>query len=1096
MQETNGKIMTSLPHEPNSVDADSRQLIISALAHLDHILPAQAPIQDFVHHNTLHGYQHLPFEEALAAVEAITGISAYLPEGQNRAFYQQGRIDNCDLNAALTHNSKLQAEQVICTLDNREIKRTDIYKVALLHDMQGISVSQFNWQIEELDALNTVQADVPDAVRKQLLASAPSSGKSTDKPVRQLWDSLCHQLGLEMAALHPEQLLDLSLEQTELWLDKTGNTASIHQHTRSLAETDLQYLLAELGQSLSLRGFVYALSGIDVLDSIRPQLIKICASALDEGIAAWQLPERSRLGLYGAWRTMAQYDAYPFLHELPDWQLIMSELPDDAIENIAKQLTYFNLPKAQWEGYLRRLALELPGWSGMINWRQQHPNYQASNNAEPSLADYLAIRLTLDRLWLNQVCREFWKIECKHSSLQSYFGRNLSEFVVRQHLYQGILPEYLTHQAESLVIRAGSERECRANWQHLADLIYTWKLSPVAENTVNNTGWRLFRLCQHLGLNAEYVSRTDLLAMLKVLDEFNGTERSKVWLYAYERHYREDLFHALIANHKRGRWAERESRAEAQIVFCMDDREESFRRHLEELNPVIETLGAAGFFGVAMNYKGLDDTKVTPLCPVVVTPAHEVQEQPQVGSDRSFQRHKQGRKVQHSISYMLFHNLRHNLLVSQLIINVTASITLLGLLAKSLLPKSQQGLVATISRCLSTRVKTRLMFSSTDDQTTATPEHPKLGFTEDEQVDRVAGLLRNTGLTYGFAPLVVLMGHGSMSQNNPHLAAYDCGACSGRHGGSNARVFAAMANRPDIRQRLAERNIHIPDDTWFIGAEHNTCNEDITWYDNDAIPKERLVGLTKLQQQLKRAQHLSAHERCRRLASAPRNPKLNEALSHVVERGADFSQARPELGHATNASAVVGRRSVTQGAFFDRRVFLISYDPTQDPDGKIVEGILLNVGPVGAGINLEYYFSTVNNDRLGCGTKVPHNIVGLFSVMEGTSSDLRTGLPSQMIEIHEAMRLQLLVEAKISVLEQIYARQPSLRELIAGGWLHLSALDPESGKICVFERGVGFVPWQGEGKDIPEFANSPDCYHNQILPVPPALIKQPERIGA
>jgi uncharacterized protein YbcC (UPF0753/DUF2309 family) len=66
-------------------------------------------------------------------------------------------------------------------------------------------------------------------------------------------------------------------------------------------------------------------------------------------------------------------------------------------------------------------------------------------------------------------------------------------------------------------------------------------------------------------------------------------------------------------------------------------------------------------------------------------------------------------------------------------------------------------------------------------------------------------------------------------------------------------------------------------------------------------------------------------------------------------------------------------------------------------------------------------------------------MTGFLGVMEGASSDLRTGLPRQMIEIHEAMRLQVIVEAKTDILTEIYKRQPPLQELIGKGWLLLSA---------------------------------------------------------
>src|SRR6476659_2787602 len=181
-----------------------REQITAALHHLDHVLPGQAPILDFVHHNTLHGFQHLPFEEALAAFEALTGICGYLPETQSRAFYRQGRIDDADIFAVLAHNPDLHAEQIVCKVKDRIVTRKELYRIALLFDLQPLTVSQLNWQIEELHALDAVQADVPEQVRGQLLAGSAYS----DNVIRQLWESILTKLEVEYAGLHPEHLLD------------------------------------------------------------------------------------------------------------------------------------------------------------------------------------------------------------------------------------------------------------------------------------------------------------------------------------------------------------------------------------------------------------------------------------------------------------------------------------------------------------------------------------------------------------------------------------------------------------------------------------------------------------------------------------------------------------------------------------------------------------------------------------------------------------------------------------------------------------------------------------------------------------------------
>jgi uncharacterized protein len=331
------------------------------------------------------------------------------------------------------------------------------------------------------------------------------------------------------------------------------------------------------------------------------------------------------------------------------------------------------------------------------------------------------------------------------------------------------------------------------------------------------------------------------------------------------------------------------------------------------------------------------------------------------------------------------------------------------------------------------------------------PEEGHIGYTVPEMADIVERTLRDNGLTSGFASLVIMCGHGSSSLNNPHESAYNCGACSGGRGGPNARAFAQMANDSRVRTVLATRGLNLPNETFFLGAYHNTCSDAVAYFDLDRLPVAHKNAFARTRAAIDQARERNAHERCRRFESASLAIAPDAALAHVEGRSEDLSQARPEYNHATNAVTFVGQRATTRGLYMDRRCFLASYDPAQDDEqGTILARILGAVIPVCAGISLEYYFSSVDPQGYGCGSKLPHNIVSLLGVMEGALSDLRPGLSAQMIEIHEPMRHLFIIETSPAVMKRIINSNAVIEQLCDNRWVQLVTLDPHDRRMHIY----------------------------------------------
>jgi len=494
---------------------------------------------------------------------------------------------------------------------------------------------------------------------------------------------------------------------------------------------------------------------------------------------------------------------------------------------------------------------------------------------------------------------------------------------------------------------------------------------------------------------------------------------------AWERAVQRDLAGTLAKDAQ----APVSDRPALQAAFCIDVRSEVFRRALEAVDPSIQTLGFAGFFGLTASHKGFASDVDELRLPVLLNPGvtsnatGQNEDADQAARFKARAGRAWGRFKLAAVSSFAF-------------VEATGPIYA-GKLVKDALNIVPQA-------------------AANDPAPRLEPPLPR-----EAQVDAAETILRAMSLTTEFARLVVLAGHGANVVNNPFASGLHCGACGGYAGDVNARLLAGLLNAQEVRDGLADRGITIPSDTLFLGALHDTTTDAVTLFDADHPSDAHSSEIDQARDWFAKAGIVTRSERALRLPRA-------DGAADIDLRSRDWAETRPEWALAGCKAFIAAPRARTAGKSLAGRAFLHDYDWKNDSDFSVLELIMTAPVVVASWISLQYYGSTVSPEAFGSGNKLLHNVTGGIGVVEGNGGILRAGLPWQSVHdaeqyAHDPLRLSVCIEAPREAMTDILRRHEEVRALFDNRWLHLFALD-EAGQMAW--RYAGDLAWVEMERDL------------------------------
>ncbi|HEY4000140.1 MAG TPA: DUF2309 domain-containing protein [Candidatus Xenobia bacterium] len=814
--------------------------------------------------------------------------------------------------------------------------------------------------------------------------------------------------------------------------------------------------------------------GTRIVQQVNDELIKWCGAFLDEGHAAWPMPGREQ-GLYQAWRALAALEWSPC--GISDAHRKIAALPDHPEDCLHDSLSAMHIPSPLWADYLSAQIAALPGWAGFIRWRADHGDYPWQQAYPVSLGQYLAVRLWYEREMVSQACRarpggegtfEVIAASMRERPQASAAGNDRADGAARR----------LLELARALDVEPATDPRVRAKLSQWLDDFSEPQHGPIWLAAFESTYREelLTGLAHHGSLGIppppEVRPQSQSIYCIDVRMEpfrrhlealgnhetfaFAGFFAAPIRFRSWGAEHDTELCPAVTRPRNEVREIPRsygdhvvaKHQARAGILHAGQALVHDLKENVVTPFVMVESLG--WFYGILLvgktlwprAFARLTDRLRKLLVPHVATsltvdklPYAEIDEM-LVAEQRAIVwktisgRHLRSRQITPGVVEAL----------RQQAVRRDAALS-----AALLLQGQDLGLSPDVLAGIVDELRERC---GLDERSVAHQKRrlSRAGFTLDEQVIAVEALLRMIGLSSNFARLVLICAHGSSSSNNPYESALDCGACGGNAGRPNARLFAMMANNPEVRQRLRLGGIVIPSDTHFVSAQLDTTTDRVELFDLEDVPATHRRDVTRLKEDLQEAGMLTSQDRYGRLPDGHANVPIEQAWARVEARSTDWSQVRPEWGLSGNAAFIVGPRHLSKGLNLGGRVFLHSYDWRLDPDGIWLEVILTGPQLVCEWISFEHYFSTVDNDVYGSGSKVYHNVVGRLGVMSGPSSDLRVGLAQQTLwngtrPFHEPMRLLTVIDAPRERLDALIARHELLQRYYRHEWVHLVTIE-------------------------------------------------------